>query len=182
MAALIEREELHHRQVDLRFYRRSDGLYEVTGKLLDRKTQPFMRQLAAEPTPPGTPVHDISVYLVLDEDLVVQDAGAVMDTTPYDVCRGATATLAPLKGLQIGAGWNRKVRDVLGGAASCTHIAELLGPMATTAFQGLAPKRLAVINLPGHEKQRQAKVNSCFAYAAHRSVVARLWPELHEPL
>ena len=182
MAALIEREELHHRQIDLRFYRRSDGLYEVTGKLLDKKTHPFMRQLAAEPTPPGTPVHDISVYLVLDEDLVVQDAGAVMDTTPYDVCRGATATLAPLKGLQIGAGWNRKVRDVLGGAASCTHIAELLGPMATTAFQGLAPKRLAVINLPGHEKQRQAKVDSCFAYAAHRSVVGRLWPELHKPL
>jgi len=179
--ATIEREELHHRQVDLRFYRRSDGLYEVTGKLVDRKTHPFKRQLAAEPTPPGTPVHDITVSLVLDEDLVVQDASAVMDVTPYRVCPGATGTLAPLKGLQIGAGWNRKVRDLLGGAASCTHIAELLGPMATTAYQGLAPKRMAAINNPGNEKQRLAKVNSCYAYAAHREVVARLWPELHVP-
>lgn len=180
MTDTIEREELHHRQVDLRFYKRSDGLYEVVGNLVDKKTYPFRRQLAEEDTLPGTPVHDITVRLVLDEDLVVHDASATMDVTPFDICPGATGTLAPLVGLQIGAGWNRKVRDLLGGSASCTHIAELLGPMATTAYQGMAPKRMAVINLPGQEQQRLAKVNSCYSYAAHREVVARLWPELHE--
>lgn len=180
MTDTIEREELHHRQVDLRFYKRSDGLYEVVGNLVDKKTYPFRRQLAEEDTLPGTPVHDITVRLVLDEDLVVHGASATMDVTPFDICPGATGTLAPLVGLQIGAGWNRKVRDLLGGSASCTHIAELLGPMATTAYQGMAPKRMAVINLPGQEQQRLAKVNSCYSYAAHREVVARLWPELHK--
>ena len=173
------REELHHRQIDLRFYRRADGLYEVEGRLVDTKRHAFRRQLAAHDTPAGEPLHDITVRLVLDAALQVHDALAFMQATPFAVCRGATETLAPLKGLQIGAGWNRRVRELLGGAASCTHIAELLGPMATTALQGLAPQRLAGLDGPDNGQRRQAKVDSCYAYAAHREVVARLWPDLH---
>ena len=176
-----QREELHHRSIDLRFYRRRDGLYEVEGCLLDRKTHPFRRQLTNEDTPAGTPIHDIVVRLVVDDTLLVHDAQALMRTTPFDVCQGATATLEPLKGLRMGAGWNKRVRELLGRSASCTHIMELLGPMATTAFQGLAPQRLAAVNEPGNEAMRLAKVDSCYAYGAEREVVARLWPHLHRP-
>lgn len=175
----MDREELHHRQIDLRFYRRGDGLYEVVGRLIDTKRQPFRRQLAEADTPPGTPIHDIAVHLVIDDAMLVHQAFASMDATPFTICPGATGTLAPLVGLSLRKGWNRQVRELLGGAASCTHIVELLGPMATTAFQGLAPQRLAEINLPGSEAQRLAKVDSCYAYAAEREVVARLWPHLH---
>ena len=175
------REELHQRRIDLRFYRRGDRLYEIEGRLIDTKRHAFRRQLASEDTPAGVPVHDITVRLVVDESLLVHDALAFMQATPFAVCRGATQTLAPLKGLHIGAGWNRRVRELLGGAASCTHIVELLGPMATTALQGLAPQRLASINQPGNEQRRRAKVDSCYAYAAEREVVARLWPDLHRP-
>jgi len=174
------REEIHHRQIDLRFFRRADGLYEVEGRLVDTKTHPFRRLLANDDTPPGVPVHDIVVRLVVDESLLVRDASAFMASTPFDVCRGAEGTLGVLKGLRIGAGWNKRVRDLLGRSASCTHVVELLGPMATTAFQGLAPQRLARINDPENEAQRRAKVDSCFAYAANREVVARLWPHLRE--
>lgn len=179
MNPAVARTELHHRQIDLRFYRRADGLYEIEGRLEDTKSHPFRRQLSSEDTPPGEHVHDITVRLVIDEDMRVHDASATMAATPFGVCRGAVDTLAPLKGLRIGAGWGRQVRQLLGGAASCTHIVELLGPMATTAFQGLAPQRLASINTPGNDAQRQAKVDSCYAYAAEREVVARLWPDLH---
>jgi hypothetical protein len=54
------------------------------------------------------------------------------------------------------------------------HIVELLGPMATTAIQGLAPQRAATIADPGSEAQRRAWVDSCYAFAADREVVARL--------
>lgn len=179
MSDTIQREEMHHRRLDLRFYRRSDGLYEVEGTLVDSKSHPFTRLLAPEPTLPGEPLHDMSLRLVLDESLCVVDAIATMRATPFSVCRGATDTVAPLKGLRIGPGWNQKVRQLLRGAASCTHLLELLGPMATTALQGMAPQRLARINLPGQEHERLAKVDSCYTYAAHREVVAQLWPELH---
>ena len=35
------REELHFRRIDMRGYRRSDGLFEVEGRVTDRKTQDF---------------------------------------------------------------------------------------------------------------------------------------------
>lgn len=170
--------EMHHRSVDLRFYSRADGLYEVHGHLIDRKSQPFRRLLAQRDTPPGEPVHDIHVWAVIDADMRVHDVQARMDTTPFGACRGAQDSLAPLKGLVMGKGWNREVRRLLGGAASCTHIVELLGPMATTAYQGLSPLRLARINEPDALPLRRAKVDSCHAYAAGGEVVAALWPEL----
>lgn len=175
----VKREEIHHRQIELRFFRRTDGLYEVEGRLVDTKRHVFRRQLHHEDTLPGEPVHDIAVRLVIDDALLVHDAVAVMQATPFTVCSGAANTLAPLKGLRIGEGWGKRVRERLGGAASCTHIVELLGPMATTAFQGLAPQRIAQINEPQNEAMRRAKVDSCYAYAAEREVVAQLWPHLH---
>ena len=173
------RELHHHRQIDLRFYHRADGLYEVEGTLTDQKTVPFKRQLSEEPTPPGAFIHDITVTLVFDGDLRVLDAKAQMRTTPFDICPQAENTLAPLVGLTMTKGWNKNVRELLGGQQSCTHIMELMGPLATTAFQGLAPLRLAIINGPEGEALRQRKVDSCYAYGGTRSVVQRLWPQLH---
>jgi hypothetical protein len=175
----VERKELHHRQIDLRFFERSDGLFEVEGRLVDRKTHPFRRVLHDCDTPAGTPLHDIEVRLVVDESLLVHDASATLAASPFGVCRGAADTLAPLKGLRIGAGWNKRVRELLGGAASCTHIVELLGPMATTIHQGLAPQRLARMTQPGNDAD-QSKIDSCYAYASERAVVARLWPNLRK--
>ncbi len=171
-------DEIHHRQVDIRFYRRSDALYEIIGRLIDTKSHAFRRQLSEQDTLPGEPLHDITVHLVIDPEMRVVDASAHMDATPFGICPGASAALQDLKGLQIGAGWNRKVRELLGGSLSCTHIVELLGPMATTAFQGLAPQRLAQMNDVSGEAQRQQKVDSCYAYGAQREVVAKLWPNL----
>lgn len=177
----ITREEMHRRGIDLRFLRRSDGLYEVEGRLVDTKSHAFRRMLAEEDTLPGQPLHDITVRLVLDAELQVCAVDAQMRATPFDICPGAAGTLQPLVGLRIGPGWNKRVRELLAGAASCTHILELLGPMATTALQGLAPQRMATINNPDNEAQRRGKVDSCYAYAAEREVVARLWPHLQRP-
>jgi len=176
-----ELELLHTRQIDLRFYKRKDGLYEVVGQFSDIKTYPFRLQLAEEDLPAGEPVHDMELRMVIDDDLTIYDIKATMNATPFGVCREAQNTLAPLKGLRIAAGWNKKVREILGGTKSCTHLMELLGPMATTAFQGLAPKRLEEIEHPDNEPLRKAKVNSCYAYSEDRVVVARLWPNLAKP-
>lgn len=172
----VTREELHHRDIDLRFFRRSDGLFEVEGHLVDTKSHAFRRLLAEKDAPPGQHLHDITVRLVLDSDLKIHAANAQMRATPFDICPGAAGALQSLVGLRIGAGWNKRVRELLGGVASCTHIVELLGPMATTVLQGFAPQRMATIDHPGNEAQRRARVDSCYAFAAEREVVARLLP------
>lgn len=177
----LTREALHHRQIDLHFYRLSNGDYEVVGRVIDTKSHAFRLQLATEDLPAGSPIHDIEVRMVVDETLIVKEASAQMRSTPFGVCQGAKVTLGPIVGLQIAAGWNKRVRELLGGTASCTHIMELLGPMATTVLQGVAPKRIAEIDLPHNEAMRRAKVNTCFAYSDEREVVAKLWPHLAKP-
>jgi hypothetical protein len=174
----ITREELHHRSVDLRFFRRSDGLFEIEGRLIDTKSHPFLRLLAEKDTPPGQHLHDITVRLVLDPELQIQAADAEMRATPFNICAGAASTLQPLVGLRIGTGWNKRVRELLGGVASCTHIVELLGPMATTVLQGIAPLRAVSSDDPEQDAQRRFRVDSCYAFAAEREVVVRLLPRL----
>lgn len=176
-----DRKELHHRQIDLRVFERADGLYEVEGQVLDTKAHSIRRVLADEDTPPGAPLHDIRVRLVIDADLLVHEVFASSDTTPFAVCKGATQSLAPLKGLRIGPGWNTRVRQLLGGAASCTHMAEMMGPLATAAIQGLSPLHRATRPVPMDAEGRPRKIDSCYAYASHGPVVEMLWPQHHQP-
>jgi hypothetical protein len=170
--------ELHRRQVDSRLYERSDGLYEVEASLVDTKSEPFLGLLATAPIAPGEALHDILVTLVLDEAMVVHGARVEMRSTPFKRCGGVVDTLAPLRGLQIGTGWNRQVRERLGGCASCAHVVELLSQMATTAYQGLSSRRMLRMHLPESEPLRRARVDSCYAFAADGEVVRELWPHL----
>jgi len=172
----VTREELHHRDVDLRFFRRSDGFFEVEGRLVDTKTHSFRRLLAEEDALPGQHLHDITVRLVLDAELQVHAAEANMSATPFSICPGAETALQALVGLSIGAGWNKRVRELLGGVVSCTHIVELLGPMATTVLQGIGPLRITSTDDPEADAQRRFRVDSCYAFAAEREVVIRLLP------
>jgi DUF2889 family protein len=141
---------------------------------VDTKTHPFRRLLSEHDDSPGHHLHDITVRLVLDSELQVKAAGADMPSTPFKICPGAARALQSLVGLRIGAGWNKRVRELLGGVASCTHIVELLGPMATTALQGIAPQRIADAN--GAGAYRRFQVDSCYSFASGREVVAQLVP------
>jgi len=173
----VTREELHHRTLDLRFYRRSDGLFEIEGRVVDTKAHPFRRLLADEDAPPGHALHDITVRLVLDETLYVRSAEASMPGTPFAICSRAAPSLQALVGLSIGKGWNKRVRELLGGITSCTHIVELLGPMATTVLQGMTPLRIASAGQDGQGTQHRFRIDSCYAFAADREVVVRLLSE-----
>ena len=171
------RTELHHRRIDMHGYRRDDGLYEIEGRVLDTKTSDSdiagVRSWRA-----GDPMHDMWVRLVVDEDLLVHDVLAVSDTTPYAVCKEATSAMRAIVGERIAAGWTMTVKSRLGGARGCTHLMELLIPLATTAYQTLAEVRLSrpdKLDSLG----RPTKIDSCYAFAANRDVVQSRWPALY---
>jgi hypothetical protein len=114
--------------------------------------------------------------LVIDDEFLIHDVAASSDATPFGVCKEAPATLMKLKGERIGAGWNKIVRGHLKGAAGCTHMMELLGPLATAAYQALWPfirSRPDPVDANG----RPLKVNSCYAYASHTHVIKQMWPQ-----
>jgi len=174
------REELHFRRIDMRGYKRSDGLYEIEGRMTDRKPHAFVPISGDKLVPAHQPLHDMGVRLVFDEHMVVHEVATFMDAKPYDACSGADRALQAMKGVKIASGWSREVRERLGGASSCAHLRELLIPLATAAFQSLSTLR-AQQPVRLDRSGRPAKIDSCYAYGAQREVVRQLWPEFHRP-
>ena len=176
----VTREEIHHRRIDMRGFRRSDGLYEVEGRVTDRKPFDFKPGGDGETVPAERAIHDMGVRLVFDGQMIVRDVSTFMDATPYPGCLGGGLALRSLIGVRIGGGWTREVKTRLGGAASCTHLMELLIPLATTAIQSLSPVRHAGPDQLD-DTGRPVKIDSCHAYAAGSDVVKRRWPAFHRP-
>lgn len=180
LSAPVPRREIHHRIIEMRAYARDDGLYDVEARLVDRKPFAFERLSAPEPIPPGEPLHDLSVRMTIDGDRVVRGMEAASVVTPWPLCKEAEATLSTLVGERIARGWAKTVKARLAGAASCTHLMEMLIPMATVALQGLSgvePDRLAKLVSTGAGN----KLDTCFAYGRRREIVKFLWPDRYEP-
>jgi hypothetical protein len=174
-----EREAIHLRRIECRGYRRRDGLWDIEGHLVDTKPVETAHAWSGR-LPAGEPVHDMWVRLTIDDAMVVRDVEAAVDRSPYPPCPHAAPSLAALKGHRIAPGWSMLVKRLLGGVKSCTHLMELLLPIATTAYQTLAPERRARDQRAGAPAARPAKIDSCYAYASQREVVARFWPEFYE--
>ncbi|MBK8739868.1 MAG: DUF2889 domain-containing protein [Betaproteobacteria bacterium] len=175
------RREVHQRSIDMKAFARDDGLFDIEARLVDRKPFPFFRIERAATVPPGESLHDLSIRMTIDGGFTVRAIEASSDSTPYSLCREAGATLAPLIGERVAAGWSSKVKATLRGAAGCTHLMEMLLTMATTAVQGVHGLKRESNDVPYDAKAVAGRMDSCYAYSRERSVVKVHWPELYRP-
>ncbi len=178
--AAATREEIHHRCIEMQGYRRSDGLYEAEGRLTDRKPRDFLPLLGGKQVPAGEPLHDMGVTIVFDLEMRVHAVRTFTSAAPYAICPEAGRAMQTLVGLRMVGGWNKEVRQRLGGAQGCTHLMEMMGPLATVAFQTLSEERQGqplAVDADG----RPRKIDSCYAYGAQRELVRMHWPRFHLP-
>ncbi|HWK45335.1 MAG TPA: DUF2889 domain-containing protein [Stellaceae bacterium] len=174
--ATAAREPLHTRTVECRGFRREDGLWDVEGHMTDVKSYAFDNYYRGR-IEPGEPLHDMWLRLTFDDNLVIHAIEAVTDRAPYEICPAITPAFQKLVGERIGAGFTLRVRQLLGGTAGCTHLVELLGPIATTAFQTIAPLRKA--KPPSVPPRRPVLLNTCHAFVSDGEVAKRLWPDFY---
>lgn len=187
LSAPAPRRHLHTRTIHCQGFQREDGLWDIEARIVDTKTYPYtepyrgLRQA-------GDEVHDMAVRLTLDTDMEVRAIEVSMPATPYPTCGKAEANYQRLIGTKIGAGWRRAVQEALGAARGCTHVRELLFPMATVAFQTLGgwredggESREAGKPIERSESlaagQRPYYIGGCVGWATDGEVVARLHPE-----
>ena len=71
------------------------------------------------------------------------------------------------------------VKAKLGGAKGCTHLMEILIPLATAAYQTLTSLRLSRPDTLD-AKGRPVRIDSCWAYAADGDLVRQRYPEYHQ--
>jgi hypothetical protein len=186
LSAPAPREQLHIRQIECQGFQRADGLWDIEAHMTDRKTYSFPSDERGEVTA-GTPIHDMWVRVTLDDGFHIVAIEAVTDSSPYSVCPAVTPNFQRLVGLRIGPGFNARVRERLGGTEGCTHLVELMGPLATTAFQTIyAAKHRAERErgkkqepAAGQPRKRPALLGTCHAFAPDSPVTKRHWPDFY---
>jgi hypothetical protein len=179
-AGVVTREELHLRRIELRGFRRSDGLFEVEARLTDRKPHDFQPPSGTRVVPAGEPIHDHGLRVVFDADMVIREMDTAIRAYPYRECPQGGASLQALVGVRIGAGWSGEVRKRLPSADTCTHLKEMLIPLASAAMQSMHAVRLHQVDAVD-ASGRPLKIDSCYAYGAARELVLHRWPAFHRP-
>jgi hypothetical protein len=186
LSAPAQREHLHTRQIECQGFHRSDGLWDIEAHMTDRKSYSFPSDERGEVTA-GTPIHDMWVRVTLDDEFHITAIEAVTDSSPYQLCPAITPNFQRLVGLRIGPGFNARVRERLGGVEGCTHLVELMGPLATTAFQTIfAAKHREQrergngdAKAPDQPRRRPRLIDTCHALASDSPVTKRTWPEFY---
>ena len=178
------RKPFHNRSIDLNGYLRDDGMWDIEGHLVDTKAYDFHNEWRGD-MPAGTPIHDMWLRLTVDDHYTIQGIEAVTDSSPYSICPDITDQFQKLVGLSIVRGFNRKVREVLGGTQGCVHLVELVGTMATVAFQTIRPnlkESTAEGEKPPKPKSgfRPMVLNTCHAWDDTGEVVKRWFPDYYK--
>jgi hypothetical protein len=172
----VPRQHIHRRTVELEGFRRDDGLWDIEGRLLDIKSYAFPNKDRGGEIPPGEPIHEMWVRLTVDDHYRIHKVEAVTDNAPFTICGEVAPSFSELEGLTLGPGFMKQLRARFGGVGGCTHIVEMMGPLATTAFQTLAP--LVQHELRGEKRPRI--LDTCHALDAKGPVVKREWPQWYE--
>ncbi len=164
------RQPLHQRAISSRGYKRDDGLFEVEGHLVDTKAYSFPRMSGEHAA--GTPVHEMWLRITYDASMTIVDAEAVSDAHPYPgFCAAITPDYRQLIGWSMRPGFSAKVRAAFGGIKGCTHLTDLIGVIATTAFQNLSGQ------LPSEPTRKPFQLDRCHALATDGAAVAHFYPE-----
>ena len=179
----VEREPRHHRRVQCDGYLRADGLWDIEATLVDRKPFDLPNRDRGGRIAAGEPLHSMALRLTVDDNLTVRAVEAVTDAGPFALCPRITDNFRRLEGERIGPGWRRRVRALLGGTEGCTHLVDLLGPLATTAFQTVYGSRYGSRTRNDDTDRDSANpdamrylIGSCHALAADSEVVRDFWP------
>ncbi len=175
------RKKMHRRYIDCEGYLRDDRLWDIEAHMRDTRTYDcgYDKDHRGGIIRAGEPVHDMWLQLTIDLDFVIQEAQAASDHTPFEICTRASVEMKALVGLQIGQGWMKRVRERIGTHRSCTHLMDLLGPIAATAYQTLHAA-LEERERKRSKPQRPMILDTCIALASDGAVVKRRWPEFYQ--
>lgn len=173
------RELAHTRVVTCHGFRRDDGLLDIEGRIVDTKPYRFRNRDRGGWIEADEALHDMSIRLTVTMELEVVDVDAVIDASPYNYCKSAQQMAKNLVGLRIAPGWSNQSKRAMGANRGCTHLTQLLGPVATTAIQTIASERARQSEVEGKTRP-PAFLNTCHTYADNSPVVLREWPEHYQ--
>ncbi len=171
------RQMLHTRQVHCQGFLRHDGLFDIEARMTDVKSRDVDNAERGGYVSAGEPFHDMWMRLTIDGECLIHRVEASIDASPFRTCPAIADAFRQLEGTRIGPGWHRRAKELLGGIKGCTHLNELLPPLATTAVQTLWPGEKEEIM----ELASRVMLNSCHGWSQHGETIKRYIPHLYQP-
>lgn len=175
----VQRTLRHTRQIQCRGYQRSDGLFDIEAEMQDISSLPT--ELPFTSVPAGGHIHQMRLTMTIDAELLIRSVEARTDTGPTPYCADINAAYARLCGLRVGKGFHQEAKARVGGAKGCTHLTELLGPLATTALQTVMSIQRDA--MPWHARlegqdciPRPSVLDTCHAYRLDGEAAQIVWP------
>lgn len=175
LSAPAPRRPMHTRRIAFEGYLRDDGLWDIEATLVDTKPYNYI-DLARGPLDPGSPVHDLRLRVSIDAEMTICAIEVAVEAAPFHTCPAAALPLQRLIGERIGPGWRQRVRKLIGRVESCTHLIELLDPLASAAYQtmsaGTRPEGLDQRGRFSQMKERPFFVGGCHSWREDGLIVA----------
>ena len=91
---------------------------------------------SGEKHPPNTVHHMVVRMLIGTTSFKIVDIEVEMPVFPQKDCGETSKSLDKIIGMKIAPGFTEKVKNMLGGNNSCSHLKTLVISMASAAFQG----------------------------------------------
>ncbi len=161
---------LHRRSIEHQTWMHEDGALEIESRLIDTKAYDTRIGFHQE-LPAGTPVHDMTIRLLLEPDGVIRDISVRMDSTPFDICPEIIRRFETIRGARMGRGWNALLSERFAGIQGCRHLIDLLRGMGTVAFQSLSREVWT-------QEALDWMADSCHAFRQEGPVMQRLSAEV----
>lgn len=191
LPAPSDREKLHERRYVFDGFARTDGLFDIEGRMTDAKTYDFPNDYRGR-IEAGDPFHDMRIRLTLDGDFIIREIAVVTAASPYEICPAVTPAFQSLTGAKVGPGWSRILRQNFAGAHGCTHHVEMLRAMGTVAFQTIYGERERRRRQSGAtqadgpptehlegQRKKPGFLDTCHALATTSEIVKRYWPAFY---
>ena len=166
------RQLAHTRSVEIKGYKREDGLWDFEAQLADVKTADCT--LASGVRAAGDPVHLKWIRLSVDRDFNIVDAAVASDSNPYPgFCEPIVPEYRALVGLNLLSGFRKAVLERFANVQGCTHLNELLSQFPTAAIQCFAGERRDTDDSGGKPFQ----LDRCHALDTRGEGVRRYYPQ-----
>ncbi len=164
-------EKAAQRTITVTTYKAHGGKAVVEGRLVDcRFRDNFL--LSGERRPAGD-FHDMIVRLLVDiTTQAIEDVEVELVKIPRQECAQTDNSLSVIKGVRIFKGFTQKIKSLLGGPQSCSHLRELVEAMGPAIIQGVysivtgtVSELSALMEDPRARKAFAASViNSCYVW------------------
>ena len=178
----VARKHVHTRAIDYRGFERDDGMWDIEAHMTDTKTYAFNNNWRGE-VKVGEALHEMLLRVTIDDEFVIRDVVAVTDNSPFRVCPSITPNYSSIIGIKMGPGWRKAIRMKVGGVRGCTHLTELLFPMATVAMQTIWPLLRHRKKQPDSKvtksKSRPVVLDTCHAWSTDSPIVKENAPDYY---